>query len=64
MSTQPGKFSVQLGKKSQAVEIPATSDWKIIEVKNVNLNKGENKLRVLVEQGDFDLDTIQFDVAK
>jgi hypothetical protein len=27
----------------------------------VNLNKGENKLRLLVEQGDFDLDSIQFD---
>jgi hypothetical protein len=63
--SQPGKFSIQLGKKSsQAVEIPATSDWKIIEVKNVNLSKGENKLRLVVEQGDFDLDSIQFDVAK
>jgi endoglucanase len=63
--TQPGKFSIQLGKNtSQAVEVPATSDWKIIEIKNVNLSKGENKLRLVVEQGDFDLDSIQFDVAK
>ena len=62
---QPGKFSLLVNKKSsQPVEIPTTKDWEIIEVKNINLNKGENKLRLVVEQGDFDFSSIQFEEAK
>ena len=34
------------------------------ELRNINLNKGENKLRLLVEQGGFDFKSIQFVKAK
>jgi len=58
---QAGKFSVLVNKKlSQSIDIPKANNWEIIEVKNILLNKGQNMLRLLVEEGGFDFKSIQF----
>ena len=58
---QEGKFSILVNKSlSQPINVPKANEWKTVEVKNINLNKGENKLRLVVEQGGFDLKSIQF----
>ena len=62
---EAGKFSVLANKKlSQPIDIPKANDWEIIEVKNISLNKGQNMLRLLVEQGGFDFKSIEFVEAK
>jgi hypothetical protein len=62
---KPAKFSIQLNKNSsQPVKIPKGCDWGVIELKNINFNKEENKLRLVVEEGHFDLSSIEFDEAK
>jgi hypothetical protein len=58
---QAGKFSVLANKRSsQSIDIPKANDWEIIEVKKITLNKGQNILRLLIEQGGFDFKSIQF----
>jgi hypothetical protein len=60
-----GKLSVLVDKKlSQTIEIPKTTEWETIEVKNIKFNKGENKLRLVIEQGGFDLRSVEFVDAK
>jgi hypothetical protein len=62
---KPGKLSVLAGKNlSQTIEIPKTTAWETIEVKNIKFNKGENKLRLLIEQGGFDFKSVEFVEAK
>jgi len=56
-----GKISVLVDKNiSQAIDIPATTAWQITEVKNITLNKGENKLRLVIDQGGFDFKSVEF----
>ena len=59
------RFSVMVNKNlSHSIEMPKTKEWETVEVKNIILNKGENKLRLVVEKGGFDLKSIQFVKAK
>ena len=59
------RFSVMVNKNSsQSVEMPKTDEWKTVEIKNIILNKGENRLRLVVEHGGFDFKSIQFAKAK
>jgi hypothetical protein len=56
-----GKFSILVNKNmSQAIDIPKTTEWETIEVKNIKLNKGENKLRLVIDQGGFDFRSVEF----
>lgn len=49
------------GEKQPVVEIPNTSgEWKEVSLKNVNLQKGQNKLKFNVENGGFRLEKIIF----
>ena len=58
---QPGKFSILVNKEiSEPKNIPVANDWETVEVKNIRLNKGENKLRVIADQGGFDFKSIEF----
>ena len=58
---QPGKLSAQVNKdRSPSLEVPKANEWKTVEMKNVNLQKGENKLRVIAELGGFDFKSIEF----
>lgn len=60
-----GKLSVLVDKNlSQTIEMPKTTEWETIEVKNIKFNKGENKLRLVIEQGGFDLRSVEFVDAK
>ncbi|HEV8272029.1 MAG TPA: cellulase family glycosylhydrolase [Chitinophagaceae bacterium] len=62
---KPGKLSVLVDKNlSQTIEIPRSTAWETIEVKNIKLNKGVNKLRLVIEQGGFDLRSVEFVEAK
>jgi endoglucanase len=58
---QEGKFSVLVNKNSPAIiDIPMNNNWKTIEMKNIKLNKGENRLRLVAEHGGFDFRSIEF----
>ncbi len=58
---QTGRFSLLVNNNaSQAVDIPQNPEWKTVEVKNINLKKGRNTLRLLIDKGDFDFKSIQF----
>jgi len=59
--SQPGKFSILVNKdQPKPIDITKTTEWETVEVKNINLNKGENKLRLLIENGGFDFKSIEF----
>lgn len=45
---------------AKSVSVDGTADWKTIEVKRVNLQKGTNKLRVLAEKGGFNFKEMKF----
>lgn len=60
-----GKLSLILNNNIQAkgIPIPNTSGpdkWQTIDVKNISLNKGENKFRVYTEKGGYNLKTVEF----
>jgi len=58
---QRGKLFVQINKdRSPSLEVPKANEWETIEIKNVSLHKGENKLRVIAELGGFDFKSIEF----
>ena len=62
---RPGKFYVQINKnQSPSMDIPRADDWETVEMKNIRLDKGENKLRIIVENGGFDFRSIQFSEVK
>jgi len=58
---KPGKVSIQTNKNSiPPIDLPIANDWNTVEVKNINLNKGENKIRVIAEEGGFEFKSIEF----
>jgi endoglucanase len=58
---EPANFFIQINKEqSSSIDIPKSNKWEPVEVKNIVLNKGVNKLRVIVERGGFDFKSIQF----
>lgn len=63
--TDTGRISIEInGKKpANAITIPATGDlknWKYVELKNIRLIKGSNKIRVYADKGGFNLKDISF----
>ncbi len=55
------------GKKSQTITIPSSggnSNWKTISLSNVFLQKGNNKIKVHFEKGNFNLNSFEFKDAK
>ena len=58
---QVGRLSLFINEGSSIpVEVPVGVEWKTVEVKNVNLKKGKNTLRLVIDEGDFDFKSIQF----
>lgn len=62
---EPGRFFIQMSKdRTSSIGIPRSETWEKVTVKNIDLVKGENNLRVIVEQGGFDFRSIQFKKKK
>jgi Endoglucanase len=62
---EPASFFIQINKEqSSSIEIPKSNNWETVEVKNIVLGKGVNKLRVIAERGGFDFKSIQFKKKK
>jgi endoglucanase len=66
VSSESGKGKVSLTVGDKPVQ-PVTSladapsaGWRAVEIKNVSLNKGVNKLRVYADEGGFNFKSIQF----
>jgi endoglucanase len=65
LKDQSGKFSLLINNNASAsVDVQGSGDWQTIEMKQVNLTKGDNKLRLNVVEGNFDLKTIEFSESK
>ncbi len=58
-----GQITFLLGNKQQIILLPATGDhqlWKTTKAKNIRLQKGWNKIRMLATKGGFNLNYMQF----
>lgn len=60
-ANSPGKAAVQInGTTYPAFTLPSSeNEWTETQIKNIPLQKGENRLRFLVEEGGFKLEQIQ-----
>ena len=68
-ATAGGKLFIEgeKGKKSQTIFIPSSGGiniWKTVTLKNVFLQKGMNKIKVHFEKGNFNLNYLEFKIAK
>jgi len=62
------KVSVMGGNKylAKGIAVPNTGNaekWQIVEIKNINLNKGKNQLRIAAEKGGFNFSSIELSKA-
>ncbi|HTH82294.1 MAG TPA: carbohydrate-binding protein, partial [Mucilaginibacter sp.] len=59
-----GKVSLMVGDKPVQAAISladaSSAGWRAVEIKNVQLNKGVNHLKVLADEGGFNFKSIQF----
>lgn len=56
-----GKFSISTDQRVQtSIKAKEPGKWQTIVVKEIHLSKGINKLRLIVDEGEFDLKTIEF----
>ena len=68
-ATAGGKlyFEDGKGKKSQTITIPSSggeNSWKTVTLKKVFLQNGTNKIKVHFEKGNFNLNYLEFKIAK
>jgi hypothetical protein len=62
---QEGKLSLSLNNNAPTlVDVKESNDWQTIVVKQIRLVKGDNKLRLNVNDGNFDVKTIELVKAK
>lgn len=66
---ETGKMTIEeeSGKILATIELPKTGGndiWKTVNVKNISLKKGSNKLKVKFEKGGFNLNYFEFKNAK
>jgi endoglucanase len=55
-----GKLSLVINDSTLAsIDVKESNEWQIVELKEVHL-KGNNKLRIIVDEGNFDLKSIEF----
>lgn len=60
-----GKLSLSLNNSaSKLFEVKEADEWQTIEVRQILMQKGSNTLRLRVDEGDFDLKTIELVKAK
>lgn len=62
-----GKITLDVNGIKQAIDIPATGGfkkWQVIELKNIKLKVGSNKVRVYADMGGFNLHWMKFDKGK
>jgi len=62
-----GKITLKVNGAAQPINVPATGGfkkWKVIELKNIHLKAGVNKVRVYVDMGGFNLHWMKFDKEK
>lgn len=56
-----GSFSLSVNGKIQAtIEVKASGEWQTIDTKRVHLSKGQNRLKLTINDGNFDFKTIGF----
>jgi endoglucanase len=58
-----GKISVVVGDQPAQGTVSLTgtaSGWNTVEIKNIKLNKGSNRIRVIADEGGFNFKSIQF----
>lgn len=56
-----GNLSFSVNEKIQtSIDVNSSSEWQTIQATQVHLSKGENKLRLIVNNGVFELKTIEF----
>ena len=55
-----GRLSLAINDSLLAsIDVKESNEWQIVELKEVHL-KGDNKLRIIVDEGNFDLKSIEF----
>ncbi|WDF78329.1 cellulase family glycosylhydrolase [Mucilaginibacter sp. KACC 22773] len=62
-----GKITLNVNGATQAINVPATGGfkkWQVIELKNIRLKAGINKVRIYVDMGGFNLHWMKFDKEK
>lgn len=62
-----GKITLNVNGATQAINVPGTGGfkkWQVIELKNIHLKAGANKVRVYADMGGFNLHWMKFDKQK
>jgi endoglucanase len=63
VSTNKGRVTLSVDDTQQgtvSLSGIATNGWYTVEIKNVKLNKGNNRVRVIADEGGFNLKSVQF----
>jgi hypothetical protein len=65
-STDKGNVSLNVDGKntSSNIKIPAASSWQQVDLGNMKLTKGKHTIRLIINEGGFNLKNIQFDYKK
>jgi len=62
-----GKITLNVNGATQAISVPGTGGfkkWQVIDLKNIHLKAGVNKVRVYADMGGFNLHWMKFDREK
>lgn len=60
---QNGKLAVLLNSTSREVTVPKTMNWESVQIKDLEMQEGANTLRLKIEEGGFDLRSLEFSEA-
>jgi endoglucanase len=56
-----GKISLSINSQSEgSIDVKNSNGWQTVEIKYIQLTRGNNALRVMVDEGRFDLKSIEF----
>ncbi|MEP6929337.1 MAG: carbohydrate-binding domain-containing protein, partial [Flavobacterium sp.] len=64
-----GKLHLEIenGKKTESIALPSTGGndkWKTVVLPGIQLNKGSNKIKVIFDKGNFNLNYLEFNAGK
>ncbi|OQP45711.1 cellulase family glycosylhydrolase [Niastella populi] len=60
-----GKLSLYVNNNNtKKIAVPRANDWRAVEIKDVELKKGANTLRIYIDSGEMSLRSLQFTAAE